>query len=162
MTFKIEGILAEYLAEDLDSLLDSDDEESPFFKCESPIEQLMYIALKKLFRNFEDFRDEYIFNIDSQKKIGKSKFRTDISLSFGDAEKRVMHLYAIECDGHEFHEKTKEQVRRDRERERYLMKKGYKVIRFSGSEIVEDPNECAREVWTIIKNDFKMLNGLSR
>jgi very-short-patch-repair endonuclease len=46
------------------------------------------------------------------------------------------YRFIVECDGHEFHEKTKQQVRRDRARERDFLGAGYTVIRFSGSEIV--------------------------
>lgn len=49
----------------------------------------------------------------------------------------------VECDGHDFHERTKEQAARDKARDRYLMARGYKVLRFTGSEIHRDP----RSVW---------------
>jgi len=53
----------------------------------------------------------------------------------------------IECDGHEFHEKTKEQVAKDKKRERYIQSNSFsKVLRFSGSEIYNDPFECAAEI----------------
>jgi hypothetical protein len=48
--------------------------------------------------------------------------------------------YAIECDGHDWHEKTREQARRDR------------VIRFTGSEIMKDPSKCVDEIIEIISN----------
>ncbi|MBV9851812.1 MAG: DUF559 domain-containing protein [Armatimonadetes bacterium] len=53
----------------------------------------------------------------------------------------------VECDGHEFHEKTRAQVARDKQRDRYLQKLGYKVFRFSGSEINQDAISCALEVF---------------
>lgn len=161
MEIKLEKVLTDFLDYELECLLELDDEDSSFFKCESPIEKLMYLSLKKFFERFEYFIDEYILTIDCQEKIGTSNYRADIVISFANVEKRVIHLYAIECDGHEFHEKTKEQVKRDRSRERYMMKEGYKVIRFSGSEIVEGASECACEVWNIIKRDFKMFKDLS-
>lgn len=51
----------------------------------------------------------------------------------------------IEIDGHENH-KTKEQREYDYVRERYLMKKGYKVIRFMGTEVFLDPHKCVMEM----------------
>lgn len=42
---------------------------------------------------------------------------------------------AVECDGHDFHEKTKEQARRDKSRDRILISHGIHTIRFTGSEI---------------------------
>lgn len=49
----------------------------------------------------------------------------------------------IECDGHEFHERTKEQAARDKARDRELQSRGFKVFRFTGSEIWADPLGCA-------------------
>jgi hypothetical protein len=51
----------------------------------------------------------------------------------------------VECDGHDFHEKTKEQAQRDKARDRYLVSAGFKVMRFTGSEIWRDPTACAIE-----------------
>lgn len=52
----------------------------------------------------------------------------------------------VECDGHEFHERTKEQAARDRSRDREMLLMGYRVIRFTGSEIHNNPMDCAEEV----------------
>lgn len=52
----------------------------------------------------------------------------------------------VECDGHEFHEKTKQQAKRDRQRERAIQALGYQILRFTGSEIFNDPFKCAEEV----------------
>lgn len=53
---------------------------------------------------------------------------------------------AIECDGHEFHEKTKEQAARDKKRDRDIVCAGYPMLRFTGSEIYRDPVACANQV----------------
>lgn len=52
----------------------------------------------------------------------------------------------VECDGHDFHERTKEQVRRDKMRDRDLQLSGYTVLRYAGSEIWADAFRCADEV----------------
>ncbi len=52
----------------------------------------------------------------------------------------------IECDGHDFHERTKEQARHDRRRDRRMTAAGYRVLRFTGSEIYADAFACADEV----------------
>jgi very-short-patch-repair endonuclease len=44
-------------------------------------------------------------------------------------------LVVIEIDGHDFHERTKEQARSDKQRERAIVRAGTTVVRFSGSEI---------------------------
>ena len=53
------------------------------------------------------------------------------------------HL-AVECDGHDFHEKTKEQAARDKQRDRVLFNAEYPVMRFTGSEIVAGPLRCGK------------------
>ena len=55
----------------------------------------------------------------------------------------------IECDGHDYHEKTKEQARRDKARDRALTASGYRVVRFTGSEIYSDPHGCVEELWRV-------------
>lgn len=52
----------------------------------------------------------------------------------------------IECDGHDFHERTKEQAARDRARDRLAQYEGLPILRFTGSEIWNDPLGCADEV----------------
>jgi hypothetical protein len=54
---------------------------------------------------------------------------------------------AIELDGHEFHEKTKEQVTARNARDRALLADGWTVLRFSGSEFYGNPLACIRQVW---------------
>lgn len=53
---------------------------------------------------------------------------------------------AVECDGHDFHEKTKEQAARDKARDRYITGLHVPMMRFTGSEIWRSPMQCAEEV----------------
>lgn len=59
----------------------------------------------------------------------------------------------VECDGHEFHERTKDQAAKDRARDREFQAKGYTVFRFTGSEIWRDPCGCADQIidWAVDK-----------
>jgi very-short-patch-repair endonuclease len=50
----------------------------------------------------------------------------------------------VECDGHAFHERTKEQAARDRSRDRAAQQAGHIMLRFTGSEIYRDPLGCSR------------------
>jgi very-short-patch-repair endonuclease len=67
----------------------------------------------------------------------------DATLPFNHTPPRIM---IVECDGHDFHEKTKDQARRDKQRDRFFQSKGYKVLRYAGSEIWADPEKCADEI----------------
>lgn len=53
---------------------------------------------------------------------------------------------AIEVDGHDFHERTKEQAERDRSRDRALQRAGWTVLRFTGREVNRDAARCVAEV----------------
>jgi very-short-patch-repair endonuclease len=128
-------------------------------RCESPIEALLVAALfvaAKMGPEHLEFElsdkietpipfDEAAF-VYTQIDIGK--YRADIlildaSLPLDLREPRLM---IVECDGHEYHERTKEQAARDKKRDRYFQSKGYKVLRFTGSEIWADPEGCASEI----------------
>lgn len=70
--------------------------------------------------------------------------------------------YIVEIDGHEWHEKTKEQARADKEKERMYLKKGFIPIRFTGSEVYHNAKMCVNEVFEIIfrNSDFFSFEGL--
>jgi len=63
---------------------------------------------------------------------------------------------AVECDGHDFHERTKAQAARDRQKDRDLQAAGYRILRFTGSEIYRDAFKCADEV---LKADWQVNGG---
>jgi Protein of unknown function (DUF559) len=65
--------------------------------------------------------------------------------------KREFSRALIECDGHDFHEKTKVQATRDKRRDRFLQSLGFPVLRFSGSEIWRDPIACGIEVCAFLE-----------
>lgn len=68
--------------------------------------------------------------------------------------------YIIELDGHEYHS-NKKQVNYDYERERDLQELGYKVIRFTGSQMYNNPFSSIDKLVQIILNDMrrKIENG---
>lgn len=52
----------------------------------------------------------------------------------------------VECDGHDWHDRSKDQARADRERDRALQALGFRVYRYTGSEIWEDVFRGAYQV----------------
>lgn len=106
--------------------------EHPYFKlklCESPIELRFFV-----------FSMHKIPNLRPQVVVGP--YRVDLAIP----EKKV----AIELDGHEFH-KTSNQRTHDAQRERYLQKQGWQVIRFTGKEIHKDVFACIDDAIQIIE-----------
>lgn len=74
------------------------------------------------------------------------KYRVDFFILFrnGDAYEPLI----VECDGHDFHERTKDQAANDKSRDRRLQVLGYHVFRFTGSEIFNNPVRCATDVFS--------------
>lgn len=56
----------------------------------------------------------------------------------------------VECDGHDWHERTQQQAAYDRARDRDILRGGWATIRFTGSEIHRDANQCANDVLQVI------------
>lgn len=52
----------------------------------------------------------------------------------------------VELDGHDFHERTPEQVTRRNQRDRDLQCAGWKMFHFSGNELRQRPSACVDEV----------------
>lgn len=123
------------------------------YDCESPIEQLMAVALVRILEPwFFERRNLDVVGVINQAEIvsdGKT-YRVDMEIAVENKTTQKMHHFVIECDGHDFHEKNKTQVAKDKSRERALTKEGFVVIRFSGSEIYKSPGKCAFEVRDIM------------
>lgn len=101
---------------------------------ESPIEKVLAAAIL----DWLDHHEIDYAEIETQAEIGP--YRADILVWAN--ERRLV----VECDGAEFHSVTKEQVERDKRRDRYCAARGICVMRFTGSEIHRDPRGCAAEV----------------
>lgn len=78
-----------------------------------------------------------------QVRIGR--YRVDFLIFATDPPDRNAAL-VVECDGHDFHERTKDQAARDRQRDRTLTSIGIPFMRFTGSEIYRDSFGCMREL----------------
>lgn len=103
-------------------------------------------------------------------QLNPPKGKHYISRSFGDPEGSEWHLwhevliapykfdlimetgysaFAIECDGYDYHDRTKQQAAYDRARDRWFLARGYSTIRFTGSELTHSAIKCAQEVYEI-------------
>jgi very-short-patch-repair endonuclease len=123
--------------------------------CESPIEQLLYIPLSQNVGSLCSALGEVCSKtgasvLHSQYEIqaGTKAYRLDFLVDSILDDKSV--TVAVECDGHDFHEKTKSQAAYDKVRDRDIQSLGYYILRFTGSEIWKDPTKCANEVISMI------------
>lgn len=62
---------------------------------------------------------------------------------------------AIECDGIEWHDRTSQQFMAERQRQRDLLIQGWPMMRFTGAEIMRDPDSCASEIAQYLLGGFK-------
>ena len=126
-------------------------------RCGSPLERvfLSYLMLESSGYGGQWFATDEVFEtperpIAGYVQIGIGPYFPDFYVEFHDPEfGHAWFKLAIECDGHEFHEKTKQQVARDKRRDRWLALHGISMVRFSGHEIWRAPVECAEQVFEI-------------
>lgn len=115
-------------------------------RLESPIEELFLVAWE--FSKWNRMPPTEYLELDPGRTliIEGATFRLDFGISIRIPSGRRLALpIGIELDGHEFHERTKEQVARDNQRERAIARAGYRLIRFSGSEVWRAPDRCVDE-----------------
>ncbi len=114
-------------------------------RCESVPEQLLASRLLSEARSVAVVED-FEFHPQHQVETRDGPFRVDFLVK-GNVH-GVPVCLVVECDGHTYHDRTKEQAAQDRQRDRSLKHAGYDVIRFTASEISDDPEGCALEVFT--------------
>lgn len=131
-------------------------------RCESPVEKMMLAAIwcaahdhvdDGVWIDDSEVTDSGAFEniiISPQHAIGE--YRVDFLLTYlgydFDAKphpKPLRRQLIVEVDGHDFHEKTKEQASRDKRRDRALQKAGFQVFRYSGADVWRDVMRHADE-----------------
>jgi very-short-patch-repair endonuclease len=136
----------------------SNDLENGIRMCESPPERAMLYALALVAWEWTDgvlVRDHIsagglintrgvFLEIAPQTEVGP--YRVDFLLTMrlrADGERLAKMV--VECDGHDFHERTKEQASRDRARDRYLQSCDLPVYRYTGSDVWKDVFRSAHD-----------------
>ena len=127
---------------------------------QSPIERLFYVSLRRELALGGINVGDGFNDLTPQQKVsaGAKNYYIDFSLSRFDGTDKVVELF-IELDGHKYHNESKKKVAEDRKRERAVQGSCDKLITFTGSEIFNDPGECARETIKIFNRLLKM-NGV--
>lgn len=117
---------------------------------DSPIEKIVYLYLIDRF-NPQIFCS--IMKLETQKKIGN--YRCDFYLEHKVKKTDKLIKIVIECDGHEWHEKSKKQAAHDKKRDRYMVLQGYTILRYTGSEITNNPETVIEDIVNLIVKDHK-------
>lgn len=133
---------------------------------DSPIERLLYVALAaKVFFGLGEHTavsiiDNHVEPPDDvykstvifvKRQVQLEGWRVDFVIYAYDHCGTVLkrpgwRQLIVECDGHDFHERTKHQAKRDRSRDRAALMSGRDIMRFTGSEIHNDPWGCAVQI----------------
>jgi very-short-patch-repair endonuclease len=131
-------------------------------KTESPIEDLFWVAMKvqclSVGLDFNPGIDGFSANgapvfrhgihVNPQAKIGD--YRVDfVVCQFGVAPDDFSPV-VVELDGHAFHDKNKLQRSYEKARDRSLVKGGYRVVHFTGSDVFFDAHRVAFEVLELL------------
>lgn len=124
----------------------------------TPIEQILFVALD-IYQYHQNKDDKFWFTFYPQEiiKTNKSNYVVDFYIEsfcycgFQElCEKRII----IECDGYDSHH-TKQQRNYDIERENDLKMNGFSVIRFTGSQIYNDPYKCVFQILKFLIEENK-------
>lgn len=102
-------------------------------KCESPIEVRLFKALRR--KNYQVYT-----------QVACNNYRIDLVIYTG--KKKL----AIEADGKNYHSSV-QQVKHDKEKDWQLRKHGWEVIRFTGSEIYRNSNQCVEEIEKLLPGE---------
>lgn len=160
--------------------------EQPCLKCESPIEKVMLLTLSIIAEQYAEsvlykigsieygFKRNALTTITIQPQADIGEYRVDFLLEWHEiapdfavsvksrdgvdipGTKTITEKLVIACDGHDFHEKTKEQAKRDKERDRNLKMCGFEVFHYTGSEIWKDPFDCANQALKFLSEKVKV------
>ena len=142
-------------------------------KITSPIEQYIFIALHLTFgHNFYPEIDSHIINgehfyegysIHPQYEL--DNYRCDFMVSYiprmtklEDCQRPGMQKRVIvECDSQTWHERTEDERRYEKARDRAFIKAGFHAFHFTGKEIMADPLLVAAEIVAFVTDHDKAL-----
>lgn len=100
-------------------------------RCQSPAELAFWQAASEL-----------LPGLVRQFHVAGTRYHLDFAMS--------EHKIGIEIDGHEWHS-TRQQRQHDSQRDRILMGLGWRVLRFTASEVTRNADRCAEEVLMLLK-----------
>ncbi len=127
--------------------------------CESPIERVIMAAL--VAKNYGDLAGDKAIIYSRGRTYAECRpafdglhiwaqvacdgYRLDF-LAMDVFDGVIQRHTVIEVDGHDYHERTRRQASHDKRRDRHFTKKGWQVLRYTGSDVWRAPSECAWEI----------------
>lgn len=131
---------------------------------ESPIEAVFWTWWSVLLWSREIAEELFYLEPQRAVAVGEKAYRVDFAITPTDdfakqADEASIQVpkIAIELDGHDFHERTKEQVAYRNERDRALQMDGWIVLHFSGSELNSRPRESVHGVYVEASDRYRRI-----
>jgi very-short-patch-repair endonuclease len=121
----------------------------------SPLDQVFYVTslslkISKRINPKIHIEDQYHIASGGKKYFVDFRFRL-----IDDRYPQLDPFIAfVECDSRAFHDRTQEDVTKDRQRWRELQRQGGKVYPFSGKELLKNPERCVIEVVKDLQRDM--------
>lgn len=120
--------------------------EQNFFNLDnSPIEQLLYVSISAIAHVWNQFFVSKIA-VHPQKYIGE--YRVDFLITYSkeiNGKEKVLNGIIVECDSQKFHERSEQERRYEKKRDRFFLNEGYKVFHYTGKEIIHGPFVVAHD-----------------
>lgn len=128
----------------------------------SPIEHMFWIAANVLCEaEYIPLNPELLFSNDGNHQVQRGiyiqqqcqvgNYRVDFRVDqVGVGPDEIYSPVIVELDGHDFHDKDKRQRSYEKARDRFLVKQGYRVLHFTGSDVVADPFKVAFEALELV------------
>lgn len=129
---------------------------------QSPIEDLFWIACCLLCKaHFQELNQGPLLHFEGEPVLGcgiyitpqarVGKYLVDFLVTqVGIGPEEKLSPVVVELDGHDFHDKDKHQRSYEKARDRELVRKGFRVLHFTGSDVVKDPFACAFEALQMV------------
>ena len=127
----------------------------------SPLEQMLYCALRMVQElnsietaesvELRGKQGEFGLQIEPQRKIGK--YRVDLYVAYTNRHGR--NEVVVECHPQEQHQWSTRERRYHQARDRHLAARGYPVLRYTRSQIMEDAAEIALDIISRVTGESK-------
>jgi very-short-patch-repair endonuclease len=153
---KIRNAINEQLLENYDYYLDCAYDENDFMlyckdekaiKYNSPLEEGFHFYLKESIKNgswnisiLPDFDIIHHYKIDD--------YIIDFVIQTKDKKLNI----AIEIDGFTYHDRNEKQFTYERQRQNNLVNKGYKILRYTYTDILKNINKCILDIEILLKD----------
>jgi hypothetical protein len=108
------------------------------------------------------YRVDFLLRLSSQEPFMEAPEWPERLETEADRHGYITKELVVEVDGHDFHDRTKAQASRDRERDRTLQRRDLPVARYTGSDIWRDAFRCADDALDLLHRRVMSVGDVPR